>query len=226
MSHENRAPDSHDGGIASRRLFGMYPALVLDIVDPQGIGRVQLSFPWLGEVGADVTAWARLVSLYADDDQGWMILPEVGTEVVVAFEAGALERPYIVGAVWNGREAPPQAAESANNKRVLKTRSGSLLEFDDTDGASVITLSMRSGHKLVLDDATQRVMLQHANGCEIVMNSGGQVTVTANATVEINAAAVNVHAPMVRCDGVVQCSTLITQSVVSPSYTPGAGNIW
>ena len=219
-------PDTFDGGTASRRLFGLYPALVRDIVDPEGIGRVQVGFPWLGDAGADVTAWARLVSLYADDDQGWQILPEVGTEVIVGFEAGAIERPYIVGAVWNGRQALPQSAEAANNKRLLKTRSGTLLEFDDTDGAAKVTLQMQSGHRLVLDDAAQSVTLKHSNGCELVMNIAGQVKITANSTVEINASAVNVHAPMVNCDGVVKCSTLITQSVVSPSYTPGAGNVW
>ena len=219
-------PDRHDGGTASRRLFGLYPAIVSDIVDPEGIGRVQVSFPWLGEGGADVRAWARLVSLYADDDQGWQILPEVGSEVIVGFEAGAIERPYVVGAVWNGREAPPQAAEAANNKRLLKTRAGTLLEFDDTEGAVKVTLQLQSGHKLVLDDSAQSVTLKHSNGCELVMNVAGQVRVTANSTVEINASAVNVHAPMVTCDGVVQCQTLITQSVISPLYTPGAGNVW
>lgn len=222
----SRGVDAFDGGTASRRLFGLYPALVKDIVDPQALGRVQVAFPWLGELGTDVKSWARLVSLYADDDQGWQILPSVGTEVIVGFEAGAIERPYIVGAVWNGRQALPQAAEAANNKRLLKTRSGTLLEFDDTEGAAKVTLKMQSGHKLVLDDAAQSVTLKHSNGCELVMNAGGQVKITANSTVEITASAVNVHAPMVKCDGVVKCTTLITQSVISPLYTPGAGNIW
>jgi uncharacterized protein involved in type VI secretion and phage assembly len=220
------SPDSIDGGTASRRLFGLYPAIVTDIVDPDGVGRVQVSFPWLGEVGRDVRAWARMVSIYADKDQGWQILPEVDSEVVVAFEAGAIERPYVVGAVWNGVESPPESAQAANNKRLLKTRSGTLLEFDDTDGAAKVTLKMESGHKLVLDDSAQSVTLQHSNGCELVMNVAGQVKITATSTVEVTASAVNVHAPMVSCDGVVRCQTLITQSVISPSYTPGAGNVW
>ncbi|WP_137940117.1 phage baseplate assembly protein V [Chitinivorax sp. B] len=219
-------PDDFDGGTASKRLFGLYPAIVKDIVDPDSLGRIQVSFPWLGEAGRDVTAWARLVTMYADDDQGWEILPSVDTEVIVAFEAGALERPYIVGAVWNGREKLPEAAAAPNNKRLLKTRSGSLLEFDDTDGAAKVTVSMQSGHKLVLDDAQQQVTLHHSNGSEIVINAAGQVKITANSTVEVNASAVNIHAPMTKCDGVVKCETLITQSVISPSYTPGAGNVW
>lgn len=218
--------DGYDGGTASKRLFGLYPALVKDIVDPDNLGRIQVGFPWLGSAGAEVTAWARLVTPYADDDQGWEILPAVDTEVIVGFEAGNVDRPCIVGAVWNGRESLPQAPEAANNKRLLKTRSGSLFEFDDAAGAAKITLSMQSGHKLVLDDAAQQVTLQHSNGCEVVLNIAGQVKITANSTVEVNASAVNIHAPMVNCDGVVQCSTLITQSVISASYTPGAGNVW
>jgi uncharacterized protein involved in type VI secretion and phage assembly len=220
------APDGFDGGTASKRLFGLYPALVLDIVDPDQLGRIKVGFPWLGAAGSDVSAWSRLVSLYADDNQGWQILPSVGTEVIVGFEAGNIDRPYIVGAVWNGQEALPDTPAAANNKRLLKTRSGSLLEFDDTEGASKVTVSMQSGHQLVLDDAAQQVTLKHSNGCQLVMNVGGQVSITANSTVEITASAVNVHAPTVVCDGLVQCQTLITQSVVSASYTPGAGNIW
>jgi uncharacterized protein involved in type VI secretion and phage assembly len=222
----SRSPDSFDGGTASKRLFGLYPALVKDIVDPDSTGRIQVGFPWLGEAGHDVSAWARLVSLYADNDQGWQILPEVGSEVIVGFEAGSIDRPYIVGAVWNGQEQLPQSAEAANNKRLLKTRSGTLLEFDDTEGAAKVTLQMASGHKLVLDDAALSVTLSHSNGCTLVMNAGGQVRIDANSGVEITAPVVNVHAPTVNCDGIVRCATLITQAVVSSSYTPGAGNVW
>lgn len=211
---------------AGARWYGLYPALVSDLVDPDKRGRIKVRFPSFGADGAAVSAWATLLSPYADSDQGLEILPEVDSQVVVGFEAGDPQRPYIVGACWNGKAALPQAAAPANNLRTLKTRSGSRLEFDDANGAAKVTLSMQSGHQLVLDDAAQSVTLTHSNGCKIEINIAGQVTVTANATLEVNAAAVNLHAPMVMADGVVQCQTLITNSVVSASYTPGAGNIW
>jgi uncharacterized protein involved in type VI secretion and phage assembly len=218
-----RPPDG-----AGSRHFGAYPALVTDIVDPRSLGRIQVSFPWLGTAGnGDVRAWATLVTPYADDEQGIEILPEVGTQVVVAFEAGDLGRPYIVGACWNGRQALPEPAAAPNNKRLWKTRSGSLLEFDDTQGAAKVTLSMRSGHKLVLDDGAQQVEFAHANGSRIVITAAGQVQVTANSTVEVTAAAVNVHAPVATFDGIVNCQSLVASvGVISPMYTPGAGNIW
>jgi uncharacterized protein involved in type VI secretion and phage assembly len=213
-------------GMAARH-FGVYPAIIVDIVDPESLGRIQLKFPWLGQAGADVRAWATLCMPYADDDQGIEILPSVETQVVVAFEAGDLQRPYILGACWNGREAMPEAPAAPNNKRVWKTRAKSLLEFDDTEGAARITLSMDSGHKLVLDDAAQEVKLTHANGCVITFTTAGDIQIQANAKVEITASAMNVHCPTATFDGLINCTTLIASSgVVSPSYTPGVGNIW
>ena len=133
----------------------------------------------------------------------------------------------VVGSCWNGRQALPEAPAAPNDKRLWKTRAGSLLEFDDKQGAAKVTLSMRSGHTLVMDDAAQEVRLTHANGCTVTMNAAGQVQITANATVEITASAVNVHVPVATFDGIVNCTTLIASSgVVSPAYTPGAGNIW
>lgn len=206
--------------------FGLYPALVTDVVDPDALGRVQVAFPWLGSEGEDVRAWATLLSPYAEDDQGFQALPSVDTQVVVGFEAGDLRRPYVVGAAWNGREAMPSTPTAGNDIRVLKTRSGCVLEFDDTQGAVKITLSTPGGHALVLDDGAMQIELRHSNGTRMTLDPAGRVEVQANATVDITAAALNVHAPVAVFDGLVQCQTVIASSVVSASYTPGAGNVW
>jgi uncharacterized protein involved in type VI secretion and phage assembly len=215
-----------DGG--ALRHFGLYPAVVTDIVDPDNLGRVQVKFPWLGTQGSDeVRGWATLLTPYADDDQGFEVLPAVDTQVVIGFEAGDLRRPYIVGSAWNGRESLPESPAAPNDKRLLKSREGSLLEFDDTAGAPKLTLSMRSGHEMVLDDATQQVTLTHSNGCTVTMTVAGQVQIQANASVEITAPTVNVHAAAANFDGIINCTSVICSTgVVSPSYTPGAGNIW
>lgn len=213
----------------AERHFGVYPALVTDVVDTKSLGRIQIKLPWLGSDagGQDVRAWATLLTPYADDNQGIEILPAVGTQVVVAFEAGDLRRPYIVGSCWNGKEALPEPPAAANNKRLWRTRAGSLLEFDDSDGAAKVTMSMKSGHKLVMDDAAEQLTVTHSNGCTITMNAAGQIQIQANATVEVTASALNVHCPVATFDGIVNCTTLVASSgVVSPSYTPGAGNIW
>lgn len=209
------------------RYFGLFPALVTDIVDPENLGRIEVKLPWLGGDGDAVRAWATLLTPYADDDQGFEFLPAVETQVVIAFEAGDLRRPYIVGSCWNGREALPEAPDTPNNKRLIKTRSGSLLEFDDSEGAAKVTVSMRSGHQLVLDDAAQEVKLQHSNGCVIKIDSGGAITITALAGVTINApAGLTVNAPSSTFTGSVTCQPLTATSITSPIYSQGAGNIW
>jgi uncharacterized protein involved in type VI secretion and phage assembly len=219
--------ESQDGGSAGLRYFGLHVGVVKEIADSQRPGQVKVSLPSLGGAGKDVYVWARLISLYADADQGWLIVPEVESEVVIGFEAGQSERAYVVGAVWNGKEALPDQPTKANNKRVMKTRSGSVLEFDDTKGSPKITLSTKGGHTLVLEDTPAQVTLHHSGGSQIVIDAAGKVNITATATVEVNANALNVHAPMAAFDGAITCTTLTASVMVSaPAYTPGAGNIW
>jgi uncharacterized protein involved in type VI secretion and phage assembly len=220
--------DPRPDGAAARH-FGVYPALVTDLVDPKSLGRVQVKLPWLGKDagGEDVRAWATLVTPYAGDGQGIEILPEVGTQVVVAFEAGDLRRPYVVGACWNGQEKLPQAPDKANDKRVWRSRAKSVLEFDDRAGAAKVTIKMASGHTVVLDDGARQVQVKHANGSVITLTSAGGISIRANSTVDVTATTLNVHCPVANFDGIVNCKTVVANSAVaSPSYTPGAGNIW
>ncbi len=213
---------TRDGG--QQLFFGVYPALVTDIVDPDSLGRIKIKLPILSSASE---VWATLISPYAEDDQGLMILPETGTQVLVAFEAGNLRRPYILGAAWNGAEATPTAPEEANNLRVLKTRSGHILEFDDTEGSSKVTLTTAGGHTLEMDDGGLSVTLSHSSGHVITLTAAGAVEVTANSTVDISATAMNVHAPVATFDGIVKCTTLMASaSVTSPMYSPGVGNLW
>src|SRR5260370_39123269 len=123
MKISERGPDG-----AALRHFGVYPAIVTNIVDPDSLGRIQVRFPWLGGDGADVRAWATLLTPYADDDQGIEVLPAVDTQVVVAFEAGDLRRPYIVGACWHGQEALPERPQQPNNNPRSRRRAKSCVE--------------------------------------------------------------------------------------------------
>ena len=218
-------PAPADGSAPS--YFGVYPAIVTDIVDKDRLGRVQVRFPWLGDDGdRDVRAWATLCSPYADARQGLQIMPEVGSQVVVAFEAGNLRRPYIVGAAWHGAAALPQQPAKPNNIRVLRSRTGSKLEFDDSSAATKVTLSTQSGHRVVLDTGGQEILVEHALGCTVRLTPAA-VEISGNISVDVDALLVNVDAPMSSFSGIVKCQTLIAESVViSPSYMPGAGNFW
>ncbi len=208
--------------------FGVYPAIVTDLVDTDRLGRVEVRFPWLGADGdRDVRSWATLCSPYADDDQGLQVLPEVGSQVIVAFEAGNTARPYILGASWNGQAKLPADPQKANDIRVLRSRGGSRLEFDDARGRPKVSVTTSLGHRIVLDDGAQDVTVRHANGATLHIDITGRVEIRANTSLDVTAPAVNVNAAMSTFSGVVQCTTLIASTVVSsPAYTPGAGNIW
>jgi uncharacterized protein involved in type VI secretion and phage assembly len=216
-------PSPADG--AAPGYFGLYPAFVTNLVDSGNLGRVEVSLPWLGTDGnRDVRAWATLCSPYADGNQGLEILPEVGSQVLVAFEAGNMRRPYIIGAAWNGQESLPNAPDAANNLRLWQSRSGSRLEFDDSTPPKV-SITMKSGHKVVLDDAAQQITVTHAMGCSITLTVTA-IQINANVSVDVTAPMVNVNAPISTFSGVVEAQTVIADSfVISPAYTPGVGNL-
>ncbi|WP_327397370.1 phage baseplate assembly protein V [Streptomyces phaeochromogenes] len=218
-------PHTHADGSAPG-YFGVYPAVVTNLVDPERLARIEVRFPWLGADGnRDVRAWATLCSPYADGDQGLQILPEKESQVVVAFEAGHLRRPYIVGCTWNGTAPLPTPATRANNLRTWKTRSGSRLEFDD--GASPkVTVRTPTGHQVTLDDAgTGTVTVQIAGGATVRVTANS-VDISALASVSVKAASVNVDAAVATFSGIVQCQVLqASAAVASPVYSPGVCNL-
>jgi uncharacterized protein involved in type VI secretion and phage assembly len=216
-------PKPADGAVPG--YFGVYPAIVTDIVDPDHLGRIEVRFPWLGTDGdRDVRAWATLCSPYADDNQGLQILPTVGTQVIVAFEAGNTTRPYILGATWNGQEKLPHTPDSSNDIRLLRTRADSRLEFDDGTPPKV-SITMASGHKVVLDDSAQEITIEHSGGCTIRLTTTN-IEIQANISLNVTAPMVNVDAAMSSFTGIVECKTLIADSfVLSPGYSPGVGNL-
>jgi uncharacterized protein involved in type VI secretion and phage assembly len=223
-------------GTERHRLYGVYPALVTDVQDPDGQGRVQIRLPFVEETdGGAALAWARLATLMAGGERGTWFIPEPDDEVLVAFTAGDPRRPVVIGALWNGVDAPPESMDSDNNIRSVTSRSGHKLSFDDTAGAEKIVLETQGGHTLTLDDgAGGTVTLEHSNGAKIRIDAAGNIDITANVKVkvqapaglDVTAAMVTVDAAMSKFSGVVKADTVITNSVVSASYTPGAGNVW
>jgi len=215
--------------------YGVYTALVTDVVDPDGQGRVRVRLPWSPDSeGSDYQAWARLATLMAGDNRGSWFIPDTGDEVLVAFEAGDPRRPYVVGALWNGRDAPPESMDEAgrNDVKTLRSRNGVVVTLDDTSGRESLTLKTPAGQSVVLEDGPGSIEVKDSNGNTVKLDTSG-ITVTAAAqvkvqasTVEISAGMVTVNAGMSKFSGVVQADTVITNSVVSASYTPGAGNIW
>lgn len=224
-----RAP----AGSGDSRWYGVHVGTVSDNQDPDGQGRVKVKLPWSPDPeGAEYALWARLATMMAGSGRGSWFVPDVDDEVLVAFAGGNPAHPFVVGALWNGADAPPQTMAAGNDIKVLRSRNGVQVTLDDTEGREQLLLETPGGTKVSLKDGPSTLRCEDANGNSVVLDPGG-ITVTASSkvsitasTVDVSASSVSVNAGMSRFSGVVQADTVITNSVVSASYTPGAGNIW
>ncbi|MBT9314502.1 VgrG-related protein [Leptothoe spongobia] len=173
--------------------------IVADNNDPKGWGRVRVKLPTLTE--EHMSNWARVVSAGVGPSRGVDWLPEINDEVLVAFEHGDIHRPFVLGGIWNGKDAPPEKTEDvvAGGKvrlRTFKTRLGHtlqfveedkgdskkgvylttvdnhLLHFNDTD--KYIELKTKDSHQLKLDDKNKKIDLKTKGGHQITMDDGGK----------------------------------------------------
>jgi uncharacterized protein involved in type VI secretion and phage assembly len=215
------------------RWYGVFPALVRENQDPDAQGRVKVALPWTPDPsGASYEAWARLATLMGGNNRGSWFVPDVGDEVLVGFEGGDPRRPFVLGGLWNGKDAPPESMGSGNNIKVLRSRNGVKITLDDTDGRETLKLETPGGQTVTLKDGPGTIEVADSNGnsvklepAGITVNAAAKVTITAS-TAEVSVGMLTVNAGMSKFSGVVQADTVITNSVVSAAYTPGAGNIW
>jgi phage baseplate assembly protein V len=227
------------------QLNGVLPGLVVDNNDPESRGRVQVRFahhpsPGPFDRNSNVRRsdeerdelWARVATLMAGNNRGTWFMPDVGDEVLVAFDAGDPTSAYVIGALWSRRNQPPEFMQSGNDKKVLRSRNGLKITLNDVDGQEDLTLETPGGQKLVLSDGPGRIHIADANSNSVAFEAAG-ITVTATANVTVNAGTVRIRAGAITIDagmttfaGTIQCDTMISNSVVSASYTPGAGNVW
>jgi uncharacterized protein involved in type VI secretion and phage assembly len=229
----SREPRGYGG-----RFYGAYPALVLDVVDPDGEGKVRVSLPWSpdssGASGGSYSAWARLATMMAGNNQGSWFIPDVGVEVLLIFLGGDPRQPCVIGALWNGQDAPPQAMDSAgqNNIKKLRSRNGVAVTLDDTQGAEALTLETPGGNTIVMQDGQGSITFADSNGNSITLDASGitlntstQITLSASQT-QVTSSLMTVNAGMSQFNGVTNHDTVMTNSIVAISYTPGAGNMW
>ena len=219
-------------------LPGLFPAgylaEVIGLDDPDSRSRVQvrlLNFD--GVDGHDGPVWARVACAFAGDNRGSYLLPDVGDEVLVVFVNADPRFPIIVGGLWNGNATPPERIAGGRNRRkVIRSKNGVKLTLDDQDGQEQFIAETPGGQKVTLKDGPGAVWIEDSNGNSVKLESSG-ITVTAAAKVTVNASQIEMSAGMVtvnaglsKFSGIVQADTVISNSVISASYTPGAGNIW
>ncbi len=175
---------TEDRGRGSK-IFGVVVGIVTNNKDPDGLGRVKVKIPVLS--GDDESHWARVVTFMGGKERGAFFLPEVDDEVLVTFEHGDLSSPYVIGALWNGVDKPPETnGDGKNNVRLIKSRSGHMIRLDDTDGAEKIEVIDRTGKNLISVDTASNT---------VTVNSDKDITLSApNGTITIEAQDVAIKA--------------------------------
>jgi uncharacterized protein involved in type VI secretion and phage assembly len=170
---------------------GVAVALVTQNNDPEKLCRVKVSYPWYEE--SSESYWARLSVPMAGKDRGIVMIPEVGDEVLVAFDREDLRFPYVLGALWNGKDTPPIANDDGkNDKRIIQSRKKHYLLFDDGTSGRVELLHQK-GRKIVFDDNGFAVQDENGNVVKVDSNSGA-MTIEAKGQLNIKAATISIEA--------------------------------
>ncbi len=190
------------------RIYGVVNGIVTDNMDTLGQGRVKVKFPFLGSQPPVESNWCRVASPMAGSSRGFYNIPEVNDEVLVAFEQGDVNFPYVVGSLWNTVDLPPMPSTAVVvggkvTKRIWKTPAGHILTLDDTPGAEMISIvDKTAGNKIEIASTPPGAITISVSGdCTIEANNKVSITskaqdveisctnfkVTANASIQLSA---------------------------------------
>lgn len=214
---------------------------VVSVDDPEGLSRVEVRFLSRGPVaddrsnvdGDDSTAWALVAVPYAGDSYGAFLIPDVGERVVLGFVNDDPRYPVVLGSVWDGSMSIPDTLGGAGDKVdrwSFKGKAGTRIAIVEENGSSKIELKTKNGNRITIDDGGGSITLS-GGGNTITMDGNG-IKLDSH-TVEISAVQFKVGAALGTFDialadfsAFVMCELLQTNTVISTTYTPGAGNIW
>lgn len=161
--------------VLGQPLGGVTMARVSRVDDPEGLGRVIVLFQGNGEPME--SGWLPVMSFYGRPDSGAFFLPNVGDSVLVGFADGDVKRAFVLGFLWSGSSKPPvEGAARQRDVRVIKTRQGKQLIFDDS----------KEGQLTLIDENQNKVQIDTANN-RIAVESKGDVTITAANTMTLKA---------------------------------------
>jgi uncharacterized protein involved in type VI secretion and phage assembly len=184
---------------------GVATGLVTQNKDPDGRHRVKVRFPW--HSNSQESYWARIAVPMAGNDRGTVFLPEVDDEVLVAFEREDIRFPYVVGSLWNGADKPPEAnLDGKNDKRIIKSRKGHRLLFDD-GAKGLVQLELNDKKKLSIDD--DGIRLDDAKGNSVsIQSASGAITIEAKGALTLKGTTISIEA-----SGTLQLKSSATVSV-------------
>ena len=164
----------------SGRIDGVVVGIVTNNDDPDNLGRVKVKLPWLSD--NQESGWARIAAPMAGSQRGFCFLPEVDDEVLVAFEHGDVRLPYVLGALWIGKDKPPEPGMTKDGNvvmRVIKSRSGHLIRLIDEAGKEKIEIVDKTGENAVVIDSANGTVTVTANKDLVLTSTNGAIKLKA-----------------------------------------------
>jgi uncharacterized protein involved in type VI secretion and phage assembly len=171
----------------SNQFYGLTIGIVTNNKDEEGLARVKVKFPLLSD--NDESFWARVVTPMAGEKCGIYFLPEVGSEVLIAFAHGNVASPYILGSLWNGVDKPPEFnSDGKNDKRIIKSRSGHTILLDDTPDSEKIEVIDKSLKNSIVINTKDNSISITADADISINSQNGKLKLSAQ-SIEINSQA-------------------------------------
>ncbi len=156
-------------------------AIVMENADTLHLGRVRVQFPWQTTT---YSPWIRIAQPHGGAAKGFHFLPEVGEEVMVGFEGGNANMPFVLGSLYNGNATVEEFASDANDKKIIRTRTGSTIEFDDTDGSEKINIYDANNNVIQISTSENIIRVQAVEDIELIAKN---IKLTADENIELGA---------------------------------------
>jgi uncharacterized protein involved in type VI secretion and phage assembly len=165
--------------LESTRVYEPMIAVVTDNKDPEKLGRVKVKYPNVSD--QDTSWWAPIIMLGASKNRGWFFIPEKDDEVLVLFEHGDLNRPLVVGALWNGKDKPADKNPGGNPRRVIKSRQGSKIIFDDDKNQLILEDGTGCG-RITFDADKNKIIIEAIKGDVCFQAPKGEIKIVAKSS--------------------------------------------
>lgn len=202
-----------------RMVYGLETGIVVENIDPDKEGRVKVAFEWFDE--GTKSEWCRLAELYAGPGYGACFVPEVGTQVVLAFMKGSMHEPIVLGGLYSHKHKPPtdRQRDEEKNQKLIRTKGGHSILLDDTANKQKVVVRTHGGHHITLDDQSGTISIHNSNGAEIEIAKTGSISLSTGkgqkvtldvpgnainlsaATITLSATTVTLSAPNVQLGG-------------------------